>query len=86
MMLHKMNIEEMPAEFGAMTLDRWTDSYRDRFNDIWVLKRHDRKQWEMCERQAGNVTYLHSRHRDLEDALNAANALYAERHPWDAQA
>jgi hypothetical protein len=79
-MLHRMNTEEKPAEFGVMHLDRWTDSYRDNFNDIWVVKRHGRKQWELAERQPGNHTFLHSRHRKLECALEAANALCAERH------
>ena len=80
-MMHKMNIEEKPAEFGVMSLDRWTDSYRDNFNDIWVVKRHGRKQWEMAERGPGNKTVLHSRHRKLECALEAANDLYNSRHP-----
>lgn len=84
-MLHKLNVEEMPLEVGFMSFDRWTDSYRCNFNDIWVLRRHGRKQWEMCERQAGNQTVLHSRHHSLEIALEKANALYAERHPWAVQ-
>ena len=77
-MLHKM-IGEMPTEVGAMTYDRWTGSYRDTYNDIWVLRRHGHKLWEMAERQAGNKTVLHSRHRDLKKALVAANALHDQR-------
>jgi hypothetical protein len=78
-MLHRMNVEEMPAEFGAMFFDRWTSSYRDNFNDIFVTRRG--RHWEMSERQAGNRTHVHSRHNSLERALTAANVLYDTQHP-----
>lgn len=80
-MLHRMDVEDKPAEFGVMYLDRWTDSYRDPYNDIFVVRRHARKQWELAERQRGNQTVLISRHRSLEVALTAANNLHADRHP-----
>lgn len=79
-MLHRMSVEELPAEVGAMSFDRWTDGYRDNYNDIFVVRRHGRKQWEMAERGPGNQTILHSRHRNLECALAAANALYDSQH------
>lgn len=79
--LHRLSAEELPAEFGAMSYDRWTGSYRDNFNDIFVSKRDGRKLWEMTERGPGNRTILHSRHRNLESALTAANTLYDSQHP-----
>lgn len=78
-MLHRMNVEELPAEYGVMSFDRWTNSYRDTYNDIWVLRRHGRKQWELASREPGNQTKLWSRHRDLECALKAANALHRDK-------
>lgn len=75
-MLHRLNAEEMSAEVGVMSFDRWTDSYRDNYNNIWVVRRHAHKMWEMAERGPGNQTILHSRHRVLENALAAANRLH----------
>ncbi len=78
-MLHRMNVEELPSEFGVMSYDRWTHSYRDPFNDIFVTRRDGRKMWEMSERQRGNRTVTHSRHHSLERALTAANNLHASQ-------
>lgn len=79
MMLHRMNAPELPAEYGVMTFDRWTGGYRDTYNDIFLIKRHGRKQWELASREAGNQTKLWSRHRDLECGLIAANKLHGKK-------
>jgi hypothetical protein len=75
-----MNAEELPAEFGVMHFDRWTNSYRDNFNDIWLIKRHGRKRWELASREAGNQTKVWSRHNKIEAGLIAANALHNAKH------
>lgn len=78
-MLHKMIPDEMPKEVGVMTWDSWTNSYRDTYNDIWLVKRHGRKQWELVSREPGNQSKLWSRHRDVGKGLDAANALHATK-------
>ncbi len=77
-MLHKMDMppEGAPIEVGVMSFDRWTSSYRDTYNDIFVSRRFGRKTWEVTERGPGNRTILHSRHRRLEIALAAANRVH----------
>ena len=80
MVLHKMIPDELPAEFGVMHFDTWTNSYRDNYNDIFLVKRFDRKMWELASREPGNQTKVWSRHRDPMKGLEAANNLYAEKH------
>lgn len=67
--------DEMPEQVGFMHFDRWTGSYRDAFNDIFVSKRFGRKTWELTSRGPGNSTVRHSKHHVLARALNAANNL-----------
>ena len=62
-----------------MTFDSWTNSYRDTYNDIFLVRRHGRKQWELTSREPGNMCKLWSRHRDLEKGLAAANSLHRSK-------
>ena len=79
--LHRMDMppEGAPAEVGVMSFDRWTHSYRDTYNNIWLVRRSGYKQWELISREAGNKSKLWSRHRDIETGLKAANRLHAEK-------
>jgi hypothetical protein len=73
--------QHAPYQDCPLTLhfDNWTNSWRDRYNDVFVVRRAERKMWEVAERGPGNQTILHSRHRDLELAKVAAQAIIADR-------
>lgn len=66
------------AGFG-LYYDNWTDSYRDRFNDVFVSRPRTRKLWTVASREAGNQTLIHSRHRNVECAFIAAKAVIDAR-------
>lgn len=78
--------QAVPADRLEMHFDSWTGSYRDRFNDFWVLKRPTRKLWEVASREPGNQVVLHSRHRDLGHAIAAAQDAIRARHLGRLQA
>jgi hypothetical protein len=73
-------VASIPEEWLTLTFDRWTNDYRDQFNNVWVTQGLGRKLWAVASREGGNVTAIHSRHRCLDRALAAAKEVLILRH------
>ncbi len=67
----------------TIDFDRFTGSYRDGGNDVFVVLPHNRKRWIVSSREAGNQIAVHSRHNDIDSALDAA-VIVARAHYGDA--
>jgi hypothetical protein len=66
--------QDCPLE---LHFDRWTNSYRDRFNDVFVVQRAGK--WEVSSRGRGNSTLDHGSRADLTVALDLASTVICDR-------